>query len=137
MLTQRSIKRHFSHKVFAINLFSAPSAFWLPQSPLASQEGPVIPFFRHMTRQERRHHISLNQDICLAPAMTSLFQRFLSVGVRCRIVWQQFQLIGIQFHHLTYRGHALQTDRRKPALLAVERLTNYSSILNVWFESAR
>ena len=97
-----------------------------------------MPFFRHMARQERRHHIPLNKDVSLAPAMPSLLQRFLSVRVRCRIELRQFQLIGIQFNHLTYRGgHALQTDRRKPALLAVERLTNYSSILNVWFESAR
>ena len=63
-----------------------------------------MPFFRHMARQERRHHIPLNKDVSLAPAMPSLLQRFLSVRVRCRIVLRQFQLIGIQFNHLTYRG---------------------------------
>lgn len=45
-----------------------------------------MPFSRHMARQELRHHIPLNKDVSLAPAMPSLLQRFLSVRVRCRIV---------------------------------------------------
>lgn len=68
--------------------------------PLLQEKGSVVPSFRCITRQKRTHDVPLHERFRVAPAVPSLLELFLSVGIRCRVVLRHLQSIGIEFDHL-------------------------------------